>query len=405
MNKGKKVGFQSALLVNKYVIASAFILSLIAWWLSADLIAVVLLTVSAVGLISLIWGSLALNNVDVNVDAQSSFISVGQSVEFNYVISNNKSLPLVWLEICQDVPFNDCMIPDNNMTLREFSEDEAVYSGRKSAYMRRLAFLMGNTEISFKCVWSGNKRGIYRPSDIVIRSGDGFGLTQIVGTVKGIKGRVFAVWPKIIPVNTSALLKNIWNGKTGRNGWAEDISVLKDEREYREGDSFKRIDWRYAARSGELYTKQFEMTRPQSFIFIIDTFSISDKEEALSIVASVIIELKNQEIAAGIALPATKSKAPVLLRPDDPSVTVEACMYEISDHDALSAREDGFNIRNILTASESSGKVWFITEDKKSALKSAMYRALAFSSPSLLLADRDTEALSFDNIRSKEAAS
>ena len=386
-------------MVNNAIIAICFGLSVIAWWLGTDLIATVLLTLGVVGLISHIWGMYALSKLEISVQADSTVLSAGQSITIGYHIENNKALPLIWLEICQDVPKNDCLIPDEEMKLREFSEEEANYSGRKSAYMRRMAFLMGNSEADFECRWTGKRRGVYRPSDLVVRSGDGFGLTQSVGSIEGLAGKTFVVWPKLVPVDTSVFLRNIWSGRTGRFGWSEDISVLRDEREYQAGDNWKRIDWRTAARTDELYTKQFEMIRPQSILFIIETATFSDREEALSVAASLIFELSGKGMSVGLSLPATAGKEAVLLRPDDPGTTLERCMYELSDHDCDTAVFDGFNIREIVSAHESAGQVWIISQDEDSLLKGRLHAALSFAAPRLLCAMADGGAASFDSIR------
>lgn len=400
MNKSRRVGFTSALLVNKYIIAILFGASLLAWRLGADSVAALLLTLSAVGLMSLLWGMHSLKDLEITVRTESSVLSVGRSVRAEYTIENNKILPLVWLEICQEVPKNDCLAPDASMTLREFTPEEAEYSGLASAYMRRFAFLMGHKEISWDCEWTGTARGVYRPGNLIVRSGDGFGLTQSVCEVECFKGKTFVVWPEIIPVNTELLLKNIWSGHTGKSGYTEDISVLRDEREYRHGDSWKRIDWRMAARSDELYTKQFELIRPQSILLIVETAGLSEPEEGLSIAASLLWELSAKGVAVGLALPATKEKDSVLLRPDDPGVSVEDCLFELSDHDVNRAMTV-FNIRGILSASEEAGQIWIIGENRNSILAGRLAQSLGAVSPGIICASDDGTGLSFDRIRRK----
>jgi len=403
MNKSRRVGFASALLVNKYVIAIAFALSLIAWWRGMDAVAILLLTLSATGLMSLLWGMQSLKDLEVTVKAESTVLSVGRSVRIEYTVENNKILPLVWLEICQEVPKNGCLTPDASMTLREFSPEEAAYSGKPGAYMRRFAFLMGYKELSWDCTWTGTVRGVYRPGSLAVRSGDGFGLTQSVCEKDCFKNSTFVVWPKIVPVNTELLLKNIWSGHTGRSGYTEDISVLRDEREYRHGDSWKRIDWRMAARTDELYTRQFELIRPQSLLLIVETAGLSDPEEALSIAASLIWELSARGISAGLALPATKEKGPVLLRPDDPAVSREDCLFELADHDVKTASAGAFSIRGIVSASEEAGQIWIIGENRNSIMAGRLAQSLQVISPGIICASDDGTGISFDRIRRKSA--
>ena len=390
------------MLVNRTVILAAFGFSLLAWWLKADTIAVLLLTLSAVGLISHLWGMAALKNLEAFVETESTVLSVGRSARVTYKIENNKMLPLVWLEICQDVPKNACMEPDGTMTLRNFSEEEAAFSGKQSAYMRRFAFLMGHSTLTWSCSWTGKRRGVYRPADLTLRSGDGFGLTQSVCEVPGLKEKVFVVWPRIVPVQTSFLLKNLWSGRTGKSGWTEDITILRDEREYQSYDSWKRIDWRTAARTDELYTKQFERIRPQSILLVVESGSFSDPEEALSIAASLIFELSAQGVAAGLALPATKEKDAVLIRPDDPARGMQECMFELADHDVSSVYQNGFLIRKIYAAAEESGQVWILGEDRTEIMNGSLYAALCSSSPGLLTAKEEQGCVSFLMLRKEE---
>ena len=402
MDKSNSLGFQSALIVNRSVIIGTFAASILAWWLGGDMIAALLLAVSVVGLVSRLWGRYALHSVKVTVRTDSAILSAGQDVKIDYKIENDKALPLVWLEICQDVSKNGCLEPDLSMTLRCFSPEEASYSGWEKAYMRKFAFLMGHSEMEFECTWTGKRRGVYRPRNILLKSGDGFGLTQIVSEKEGLAGNVFVVWPELKPVDTSAFLKNIWNGNTGKSGWVEDPTVLRNEREYQEGDSWKRIDWRAAARTDELYTKQYETIRPSSLLFVIDTAAFSDKEEALSLAASVMWELSHKGISAGICLPATDEKDSVLIRPDDPAGSLEDCMYELADHDADSAKADKFNLRDLLSAAEECGRVWIMSEDKESLMAGSLARVLSYSGAGFIYANAESQGVSFDSIRAKE---
>lgn len=406
MNHSKSIGFSSAMLVNKPVIIASFVLSLLAWWLRADAVAILLLTLCAIGLMSRLWGMFSLKDLDVSVITESTILSVGQSAAVTYKIENNKALPLVWLELCQDVPKNHCLEPEledrgsdtvPGMTLREFSEEEAKITGKKNAYMRRFAHLAGHSDLIWSCSFVGKRRGVYRPSDLTVRSGDGFGLTQSVCEVPGLSDTVFVVWPKIVPVRTSFLLRNLWSGRTGRSGWTEDITVLRGEREYMPGDSWKRIDWRTAARTDELYTKQYELIRPQSVLFAVESYSFDDPEEALSITASLIFELSMQGIAAGIALPATKEKESVLIRPDDPAYERNACLFELADHDVCTASEAGFPIRTLAQSAQEIGQIWIVGKSTESIMAGRVGSALSFASPGYIT--EENAGISFSQIR------
>ena len=399
MKNRNGIGFQSALLVNKWIIAGFFVLSVLSVWLGALPIAMLFLALAVMGSVSYLWGMKALDRLKVDVTAESASIVCGQKLEFCYEIENQKFLPLIWLEICQDVPKNDCLTPDDAMTLRVFSEQEAEYSGKDKAYMRRFPFLLGHRSLSFSCVWTGSRRGVYRPDDIIVRSGDGFGLTQSVGSAKGLKGKTFVVWPKIVPVNSALLLRDLWSGSAGHMGWSEDITILRDEKEYREGDSWKRIDWRTAARTDELYTKYFERIRPQSVMLVLDTAGLSDAEEGISITASLLWDLTEKGISAGLSLPATPEKEALVIRPNDANSTLDDLMFELSDHSASDASCDDHNIRSILAAAEDAGQVWIIGEDPKSIRSGRLYAALMSVSPRMICAVSDAGTVTFESLK------
>lgn len=403
MRKDKRLGFDSALLVSPYVIAGAFALSLLAWWAGLDAVAALLLTIAAVGLVSRLWGESALRRLEVDVQCESETLSVGESVALRYTIENKKVLPLVWLELCQSLPARGCMKPEGGFRRVEYSAEQREYTGREGAYVRRFAFLMGWRSLSWECVWRGEKRGVYRPEGLLVRSGDGFGITESSAQSPALAGRVFAVWPEIVDVDASPLLRDIWSGAAGRTGWAEDPSVLRGERLYQPSDPWKRIDWRAAARTEELYVRQFETILPQSILFVFDSAALSDAEEGLSLLASLILELAGHGVFCGLALPRTESAPALLLRPDDPAVTAETLLFALSDFDAESALPGGFDIRAVVSAASGAGRVYMLGQEK--AALAAGKLAMALEASDLRYLCREPGGgLCFDELRRKGAA-
>lgn len=323
-------------------------------------VATLLTALAAIGLVSRLWGSYALKNVDVTVSVGRKTISAGQTVPVRYTISNRKAIPLVWLELCQDVPVRGCLVPDDSFRLRTFSKEEAEHTGRENAYMHRMSFLMGWSELEWETVWTGACRGVYRFPGLVLRSGDGFGLSQTVSETKSLGDRLIVVWPKIVPVETAPFLRHVWSGRAGRAGWSEDPSVIKGIRAYQPGDPWKRIDWRVAARTDELMVRQFDTVTPLSMLFVLDAASLEDREEGISLLASVILDLEQKGVECGLALPSAGKTPPLLLRPDDPSVTAAQCLYSLADFSAENAGKK-FDERGIMSCSASAGQVWIVT--------------------------------------------
>lgn len=406
MDKKKRVGFQSSLLVSTGVIVGSFCASLLAWWVDAAGVAVLLMASAAVGLVSRLWGFYALKNVEVSVQAERETISAGQSVTIHYSLHNNKALPLVWMELCQDVPVRGCLVPDDSFQRRTFSEEEAAYTGRKDAYMRRFSFLMGWSELSWETIWTGERRGVYRPRKFVLRSGDGFGLTQSTGEVTGLADRVLVVWPKIVPVETWPFLRHVWSGSAGKAGWSEDPTVIKGVRTYQPGDPWKRIDWRTAARTDELMVRQFDTVTPLSVLFILDAVSLEDKEEGISLLASLILALERSGVECGLALPATKQRGSLLFRPEDSAVTAAQCLFALSEFEAETATKR-FDETAIMACSAGTGQVWIVAGSARRMGCPELAGKLSESGVRLLAECREpgvamTKDYTFGEVRPKE---
>ncbi len=407
MDSGSRIGFQSALLVSWGVIITAFAAAILAWWVDIPGAGILLMAVAVTGLASRLWGLYALRDMEASALSEREAISAGQSVTVRYTIKNNKALPLVWVELCQDVPVRGCLVPDDSFHLREFSPEEAARTGRARAYFRRFAFVMGYSELSWDVVWTGVRRGVYRPENLVLQSGDGFGLTQTSGEVSGLKGRMLVVWPKLVPVETWPFLRHVWTGTAGRAGWSEDPTVMRGERAYQPGDPWKRIDWRTAARSDELMVRQYDTVTPLSVLFILDALSMEDGEEAISILASLIHTLFWSGIECGLALPATGVREPLLLRPEDPAVTAAGCLYALAEFEAESATAR-FDERAVLSAAAETGQVWIVSQSAGAMRCPELAGHLSEFGAYLLCACREGHArlpreYTFEEVRRKEA--
>lgn len=409
MDNKRGIGFQSTLLVSPAVIIGAFVGAILAWWIGLSGMGVLLMALSATGLISRLWGLGSLRSIEVSVRPDRETLSVGQCVTIHYTIKNNKALPLVWLELLQDIPVRDCLAPDAGFVRHTFPEQEAEHTGRAEAYLRRLSFVMSYSTLEWDTEWTGMRRGVYRPGDLLLCSGDGFGLTQSSGTVTGLHGHALIVWPRLIPVETWPFLRHVWTGVTGRSGWAEDPTVMRGERAYLPGDPWKRIDWRTAARTDELMVRQYDTITPLSVLFILDAVSLEDAEDAISVLASIIHALSLSGIDCGLALPATAERPPVLLRAEDPAVREADCMLALTEFEAETA-SDHFDEKNIMSAATATGQVWLVAQGAKSTTCARLAGRISETGVRLLAAQREdggiavSKVYTFDELRRKEAA-
>ena len=310
------------------------------------LLSVLLLFFALLGLLARQWGLRALRRVEVTALGGHTALFAGEEITLSYTVVNGKPLPLTWLELCQEMPVNGCMEPLDGFERYELSEMErtAEENAPAALYRKRLAFLMGFQSVSWDTVWAARRRGIYQLGAIQLRSGDGFGLTQTAAPCPLPHVPTFAVYPRRVAVDPGPFLKNLWNGQTGARGWLEDVTVMKNVRSYRPGDSWKRIDWRMAARQQGVLVREYDTIQPRTIHFIFDGASFlglsegnEELEHALSLLSSLLVELDLAGVRCGLSLPQTGRSPNVDLPPDDRSLSLSDLLFQLAGFDGDTA--------------------------------------------------------------------
>lgn len=367
--KGSLYGL-SSYLVTRPAVLLFLGLSLLANLFGRSLLSAFLMFAFLITFLSRQWGFHSLKKLEIGIAGGQRHLFPGQSAEATYTVRNRKLLPLLWLELVQDLPRNESLVPDGGFEKYELTEQELGPDEKaRTVYKKKLAFLMSYGTASWVSTYRAERRGIYRIESVELHSGDGFGLTQCQAKAALSSGPVFVVYPKIVPVRPEPFLKDLWNSRTGSKGYFEDVTVIRGTRAYRNTDSWKHIDWRMAARQEELQVKQFETIQPKSAHFIVDGASFKDLsedgkelEETLSILGSLILRLDECGMRCGISLPATGSSPPVNRFPrEDPDLAREV-LFHISGFDAATARPV-FDEETILNFRDSMGQVYFVTFD------------------------------------------
>ena len=205
-----RLGFLSSLAASRWVILLALCLSLLTNWAGMSALGAFLFLLFLLGAAARGWGRLALRRVRAQVSAERAVLSVGEELSLAYAVENDKLLPLVWLELWQPVPPRDCLSPAGDFSRRVFDGPEAEAEGASAVYRRRFLFLMGGQTLRWETTWRAQRRGVYRLSTLSLRSGDGFGLTQIAAPASLSRPLALVVWPKLVPVSTAPFFRNVW---------------------------------------------------------------------------------------------------------------------------------------------------------------------------------------------------
>jgi len=381
--KKRSIGGFSSILVSLPCIGIFFAFTVIASLLNQALIASFCLFVFLIGGFSRFWGFFSARKVSADIYAESKHMFTSDEIEVSFDVQNKKFLPLIWLELLLPMPRRECFMPIEDFEIIEVTMQEAEAWAYGKALKKRFAFLMGKEKLTFSGKWVARSRGVYQVDSLVLRTGDGFGLTQSQAVISLTKMPTFVVYPEIRTVDITPFLALQWDGTGGEKGFLDDLTVMRGMRKYETGDSWKHINWRMVAREQGLNTNLYETVTPKAIHFILDgeSFCTAKKyddsfEETLSTLASIILRLTEAQILCGISMPRSKH-----MPHTDISATTEISelLTALANYDLLEEREDpgktdqrdpvflpsDFDTQSLLRATQNTGRTYYIAKDAK----------------------------------------
>lgn len=301
----------SSFLVFLPVIGVILFFGVLAAFFGQSRLAAVLIFLALFSAVSRLWAKASARKIDIRVSGSTNGLFPGETAEFELEICNNKALPVVWLELFFPLTADLCLVPEETRKPEDWEVGLLEEEGASVELVgeKKLSFLLWYETLRCTSRWTARRRGMYSLENWRMRTGDGFGLTQVERPVIRDGIRRLAVYPKLIPVRVDLFLRSLWNAETGARGVMEDPTVIRSTRDYTVGDPFKRINWRLAARGLPLSVNVFEDILPRSVHFILDGESFSgpgahpeELEDALSVLASVIVRLRELQVQCGLSL-------------------------------------------------------------------------------------------------------
>lgn len=302
---------RSSLLVSLPVLALLLLGGVLAAFFGQERLAFALLFVFLLAGASRMWAVMAARKVTVSVSGAARGMFPGEEVQLELTVRNDKFLPLVWLELFFPLSRNLCMTPEECRKPDDWEALglEEIRASTQLVGEKRCSFLLWYETTRLSVRWRANRRGVYSSAGWRLRTGDGFGLTQIDCPLPREEARRFAVYPALVEVRPDLFLRNLWNADTGTRGVMEDVTVIRSTRDYQSSDSLKRINWRLTARGLPLSVNVYEDILPKSVHFILDGESFSgahphpeELEDALSILASELVRLEGAQVRCGLSL-------------------------------------------------------------------------------------------------------
>ncbi|WP_017416824.1 DUF58 domain-containing protein [Clostridium tunisiense] len=219
-------------------------------------------------------------HINSEIKCKGHEFSVGDTQDISLKISNDSIIPVAYIEVVNDT-FEDL--------LRKYHGDAFFLNLNSSKFLKK--------DVVFR------KRGIYDFGITTIKTSDIFGVFNHTKKYKNNAG--IKVYPRIYQLKSlflggSEKLEN----RLSNESKVEDLTLIKDIREYRIGDSLKRVHWKLSAKHGDLYVKNYDYVsgiqcnlfldmRRDSFYFDKD----GTKEELL---VDFSVSLLNKMISEGV---------------------------------------------------------------------------------------------------------
>ncbi len=213
-------------------------------------------------LITRLWSHRSTESLLYERQASDSRAFAGDQLSVRLRLSNDKLLPLPWVEI-------DDLLPSPLALLPEDGEVNPHQDGR----LRLGGSLSWKERISWHYRLRCERRGIYPLGPATVTTGDPFGLFPRSRVVGGSERLV--VYPRLISLEELGLPPGFPLGDASSRRWIfEDPSRTVGVRDYRREDGFRRIHWKATARRQQLQVKvhQHTTTLEVALFLGLDTF-------------------------------------------------------------------------------------------------------------------------------------
>ena len=319
--------------------------------LNAPLMAGLCLFFLLLGLLCRYWSARAMEHVTIRMECSRSRLFPGQETTIRYEMKNGKLLPLVWLELSQNAPEKECLIPDG--AFESYCPPQPDHTGKPIQFLRQSFSFIGSFQsLQVNSRWFARRRGLYLIDRLVARSGDGFGLAQGTQPLPAAELPVLAVYPRQVDVDLSLFLQPQWDCAAGNRGWMEDNTILRGNREYQAGDNWKHINWRMTAREQGLPINLYESIQPRRMQFILDGESFCGKDDAplertLEILSSVLTGLNAAGVSCSLSLSRSRRFPAMTLAADETGATEELLLH-LAGFECLEAPDP--NVEQVPTA-------------------------------------------------------
>jgi uncharacterized protein (DUF58 family) len=214
----------------------------------------------------------------------------GGDVEVSLSVTNDKLLPLVWLQVRDQWPLG---VEAQGFGLRRIlmlNRQELVQTVSVRWYER----LRRRYRVS--C----GERGVQRFGPADVQAGDPFGISGV--NTRWEEEKEVVVLPRVLGVPAGALLLGRpLAEEAAQRSLTVDPTALRGTRPYRPGDPLRAVNWRATARTGELHTNEFDPASLAAVRLLLDAGSLHRAWEAIDQELLEVLCVVSASLAAAYA--------------------------------------------------------------------------------------------------------
>ena len=207
------------------------------------------LALLAAAALSRLWWRYCLSRVEYRRHLSGHRLRFGDELTFEVEVVNRKLLPLSWLEIEDEIPRELPPSRGRVFAATSLSRDVLASLSAYRPYER----------VRRRYTFPGRTRGEHIFGPVRLRSGDLFGFVTREERLDLTESVV--VYPRLLSLPALGIPAREFSGDLRARSWLfEDPSRMAGARDYRPGDSLRRIHWPATARAQRLQSRIYEAT-------------------------------------------------------------------------------------------------------------------------------------------------
>lgn len=264
------------------------------------------------GSLSRLWARLSLDRVQYDRRLSDHRVFVGEEVGVDLIVSNEKVVPVPWLELRETLPRG---MPSDLKT--------SIGVSAGTQHLTRSTSMGGNDRIEWPVTLRAVKRGYFRVGPTRLRSGDLFGFFEREEDVGWPTDNVI-VYPHTYDLGDLGFdSTRPFGDLRGGNRIFEDPTRVVGVRDYEPGDAMRRIDWYATSRIGRLQSRIYEPSRSQALVIALNIPTEPEVwrgpdpvllERGVSLAASVARWACERHFAVGLVATGSFPDAPRTIR-------------------------------------------------------------------------------------------